>query len=70
MSFLTASIHKLICHFRKVVQEYEKTISEIISDRERDRVCMDIEKENVARERDQISEDLHSAERAFNDVHR
>jgi transforming acidic coiled-coil-containing protein 3 len=54
----------------KVVQEYEKTISEIIGDRERERVCMEIEKEKVARDRDQTLDDLHSAERAFNDVHR
>ena len=54
----------------KVVKEYEKAISEVIADRERERVCHDIEKEKVARERDQILDDLHSAERAFNDVHR
>ncbi len=54
----------------KVVQEYEKTISEIISDRERERVCNEIEKEKLARDRDQTLDDLHSAERAFNDVHR
>merc|ERR1711971_488113 len=54
----------------KVVTEYEKAISEVIADRERERVCHDIEKEKVARERDQILDDLHSAERAFNDVHR
>merc|ERR1712098_823318 len=54
----------------KVVKEYEKAISEVIADRERERVCHDIEKEKVARERDQILDDLHSAERAFDDVHR
>ena len=54
----------------KVVNEYEKTISEVISDRERDRVCHDIAKEKLKQERDQTMEDLHSAERAFNDVHR
>ena len=54
----------------EVVKEYEKTISEVINDRERDRVCNDIAKENLKRERDQTLEDLHSAERAFNDVHR
>ena len=40
------------------------------SDRERERVCMEIEKEKLARERDQTLEDLMSAERAFSDVHR
>merc|ERR1712083_766021 len=54
----------------KVVKEYEKAISEVIADRERERVCHEIDKEKVARERDQILDDLHSAERAFNDVHR
>ena len=54
----------------KVVNEYERTISEVIADRERDRVCHQISTEKLARERDQTLEDLHSAERAFNDVHR
>merc|ERR1711997_1009143 len=53
-----------------VVNEYEKTISELISDRERERVCGEIDKEKLQNERDQTLEDLHSAERAFNDVHR
>ena len=60
----------LIFFFRKVLQEYEKTISEMYSERERERVCMEIEKEKLARERDQTLEDLMSAERAFSDVHR
>merc|ERR1712126_376152 len=53
-----------------VVTEYEKTISEVISDRERERVCDEIAKEKHRQEKDQILDDLHSAERAFNDVHR
>ena len=56
--------------FRKVVQEYEKTISEIISDRERERVCQEIEKEKFIRERDQALEDLRASERGYYDVHR
>ena len=56
--------------YRRVLQEYEKTISEMYADRERERIFMEIEKEKVARERDQTLEDLMSAERAFNDVHR
>ena len=55
--------------FRKVVQEYEKTISEIISDRERERVCQEIEKEKLIRERDQATEDLRASERGYYDVH-
>merc|ERR1712029_1038849 len=54
----------------KVVQEYEKTISEIISDRERERVCQEIEKEKLIRERDQALEDLRASERGYYDVHR
>ena len=53
-----------------VVNEYEKTISEVISDREREKVCDEIAKEKLKQQRDQTLEDLHSAERAFNDVHR
>merc|ERR1712126_375313 len=53
-----------------VVTEYEKTISEVIADRERERVCDEIAKEKHRQEKDQILDDLHSAERAFNDVHR
>ena len=56
--------------YRRVLQEYEKTISEMYADRERERIFMEIEKEKVARERDQTLEDLMSAERAFSDVHR
>ncbi|XP_059083460.1 transforming acidic coiled-coil-containing protein 3-like isoform X1 [Tigriopus californicus] len=53
-----------------VVEEYEKTISEILSERERDRVCHEIEKDKLTSERNQIFDDLRSAERSFNDVHR
>ena len=53
-----------------VVTEYEKTISEVIADRERERVCDEIAKEKLRKEKDQTLDDLHSAERAFNDVHR
>merc|ERR1711997_892981 len=53
-----------------VVNEYEKTISEVIADRERERVCDQITKEKLRQEKDQTLDDLHSAERAFNDVHR
>ena len=60
----------LFLFFRKVLQEYEKTISEMYADRERERICQEIEKEKLTRERDQTLEDLMSAERAFNDVHR
>merc|ERR1711981_695107 len=54
----------------KVLQEYEKTISEMYADRERERICQEVEKEKLTRGRGQTLEDLMSAERAFNDVHR
>ena len=52
------------------MEEYEKTLSEIVSERERDRVVHDIEKEKITAERNQVLEDLQAAERSFNDVHR
>ena len=73
ISILKLEMGTLECNNKgmlKVVNEYEKTISEVISDRERDRVCDEIAKEKIKKERDQTLEDLHSAERAFNDVHR
>lgn len=54
----------------KCVEEYEKTISEIISERQRDKICAEIEREKLQKEKSQVIEDLQSAERAFNDVHR
>ncbi len=55
---------------RLVVEEYEKTISELISERERGRVVHQIEREKMASARAQTMEDLSSAEAAFNDVQR
>ena len=37
----------LFLFFRKVLQEYEKTISEMYADRERERICQEIEKEKM-----------------------
>ena len=52
------------------MEEYEKTISEVISGRERDRVLHEIAKEKIEDQRDQVFRDLKSAEDAFNDVAR
>lgn len=56
--------------FRMIVEEYEKTISEVISEREREKVVHEIEKDKLASQRDRVIDDLKSVERAFNDVHR
>ena len=53
-----------------IVEEYEKTISEVISEREREKIVHEIEKDKLAGQRDHVIEDLKSVERAFNDVHR
>lgn len=56
--------------FSRVLREYESTISELTSERERERACMEIEKERLIRERDETLSDLRSVERSFSDTHR
>jgi len=73
ISMFKLDIEKLECNNKgmlKVVNEYEKTISEVISDRERERVCHEIAQDKLKQERNQTMDDLQSAERAFNDAHR
>merc|ERR1712203_1151511 len=53
-----------------IVEEFEKTISQLISKKERESVCNVIERERLQTERAQILEDLQAVERAFNDLHR
>jgi len=53
-----------------IVEEYEKTISQLIAERERERVCHEIEKDRVMLERNQVLDDLQAVERAFNDLHK
>ena len=55
---------------RLVVEDFEKTISEVLAERNRAEVCHEIEKEKISGEKLQIMEDLRAAERSFNDVHR
>ena len=59
----------LFC-FRRVLHEFERTISEFSSERERERVCHEIEKERLMRERDQAIEDLKNVERSFSDTYK
>ena len=56
--------------YSRVLQEFERTISELTSERERERVLRDIEKEQIIRERDQALHDLRSVERSFSDTQR
>ena len=69
-----------------IVEEFEKTISQLISEKERESVCNVITRERFVEqlsfikvslpdtrlqtERAQILEDLQAVERAFNDLHR
>ena len=55
---------------RIILHEYERTISEVVAERERERVVHEIEKEKIAAGRDAVLQDLQSVEVAFNDVHR
>merc|ERR1712228_1053080 len=53
-----------------IVEEFERTIGQLISEKERESVCNVIESERLQTERAQILEDLQAVERAFNDLHR
>merc|ERR1712061_894115 len=53
-----------------IVDEFEKTIQQLIQEKERGQVVTEIEKERILNERNQILEDLQAVERAFNDLHR
>jgi hypothetical protein len=57
-----------LCVFSLVVHQYERTIAELSSERDRVRVCSDLEVERLGRERDQALEDQQSVERSFSDV--
>merc|ERR1712111_234322 len=53
-----------------IVDEFEKTIQQLIQDKERSQVVTEIERERILYERGQIFEDLQAVERAFTDLHR
>jgi len=55
---------------RQVLKEYEKTISELISEKEKEKQRFEVEREALVSERDQSILDLQNVEAAFADVHR
>lgn len=55
---------------KQVLKEYEKTISELIAEKEKERARHEEERSLLSAERDQAAEDLKNVETAFADVHR
>jgi len=53
-----------------VVEEFEKTISQMLTDKEHTKMARDEERRAFMRDKTQVLEDLAAAERAFNDVSR
>ena len=51
-----------------VVDEFERTIQQIVKERERESVYLEIQRETAARERNEVVADLQNVERAFNDL--
>lgn len=55
---------------KEVVKEYEKTISELISDNKREKTKLEMDLRKLEDEKNQALEDLGNVEAAFGDVHR
>ena len=55
---------------KQVLTEYEKTISELIAEKEKEKDRFEEERQMLQIERDQAVEDLRNVESAFADVHR
>ena len=55
---------------KEVVAEYEKTISELISDKEKEKGQLENDVTRMISEKNQAVEDLRNVEAAFADVHR
>ena len=55
---------------KQVLKEYEKTISELIAEKEREKVTYEDDRLRLMSERDQANDDLKNVEAAFADVHR
>ena len=55
---------------KEVVAEYEKTISELISDKEKEKAQLENDVARMISEKNQAIEDLRNVEAAFADVHR
>ena len=53
-----------------MLNEYEKTISELIAEKEKEKHRFDEDRQLLQMERDQAAEDLKNVESAFADVHR
>lgn len=56
--------------FRVVVEEYEKSISRLLADRERDRTSFEQDKMKLQEELQAANHHLTNTEAAFNDVHK
>jgi len=54
----------------QVLKEYEKTISDLISEKESDKSRLETDVKNAVSEKIQAIDDLHNVEAAFADVHR
>jgi len=52
----------------KIVEEFEKTIKELVVEKEREDVCQQIVMERIILERDEVVSDHQNVERAFADV--
>jgi len=59
---------QVIIILRHVVDQYERTISDLLTGLERQRVLTQMERETLKGQRDQAKEDLFNADRALNDV--
>ncbi|TRY76380.1 hypothetical protein TCAL_03841 [Tigriopus californicus] len=55
---------------KQVLKEYEKTISELIAQKEKEKEQFQTERQTMMSERDQAVMDLQNVESAFSDVHR
>jgi len=55
---------------KQVLKEYEKTISDLIAEKEGDKDKMEADVANAISEKAQAVDDLHNVEAAFADVHR
>ena len=55
---------------KQVLKEYEKTISELIAEKEREKVTYEDDRLRLMSERDQANDNLKNVEAAFADVHR
>jgi len=53
-----------------IMGEFENTIQQLIMEKERDGVSLQIKREKAEKERDQILDDLQAVERAFKDLHK